>query len=365
MLETLRQFGLERLDETGDREEVRLRHGEFFLQLAEDLAARLPAELSRYLEIVGQDYANFMGALEGFWEAREAVNAQRLAGALRMFWQMRFLRADARAWLERVLRMEGHLTEARAKVLNAAGNFYREEVNFDLAERLFEESLEVRLRLGDRRGVAEVYSNLGLLNMDRGDFDTSRAFTLQSLDVMREVKDYQGMAHNLFYLGHIAYRQKDFDTARRHWEECAEADRLAGVKGGNVLLALGMLASEQGDWSEAYRMARITRQENEELEDDEGILGALGFLAYVATDRNDPERAARIWGAEETLRQSRELKINNDFDYYLDFVNRNCAHPLRKEDFRRCWEEGKAMTLDAAFEYACEEAPSASPEGGA
>jgi non-specific serine/threonine protein kinase len=82
------------------------------------------------------------------------------------------------------------------------------------------------------------------------------------------------------------------------------------------------------------------------LEAAEAICGefALEALAelqerslLVAEERKGAVRYRML----ETLRQSRELKINNDFDYYLDFVNRSCAPPLRKEDFRRCWEEGK------------------------
>ena len=170
--ETIRHYALERLDESGEAPEVRRLHAEYYLALAEDAQPRLfGTELQPLLDVLDREHDNLRLALRWSSEATESDVGPRLAGALWRFWQVRGYLREGRAWLERLLAtaMPAEPTSARARALNAIGFLAFLQGDYETAQPLLAESVEIWRALDDRRGLVESLTNLGVLLRCVGD----------------------------------------------------------------------------------------------------------------------------------------------------------------------------------------------------
>jgi predicted ATPase len=124
MVEPVRQYAWERLQESGEAEEVRRRHAEFFLALAGEAAPQLTgAQQQEWANRLEADHDNMRGALSWSLE-RESEPALRLAGALARFWEIRSHCLEGSRWIEAAIRHSNHAEgSVRAKALSEAGTF--------------------------------------------------------------------------------------------------------------------------------------------------------------------------------------------------------------------------------------------------
>lgn len=121
---------------------------------------------------------------------------------------------------------------------------------------------------------------------------------------MQEVGDRQGMAHNLFLLGQLARDSGDNDQARARWQECQALEQALGVKDRPVLLVLGRLAFDTGDYAEACQYFETYLMASYEIGGRWGICWGLQGLGELALVQGEPKRAARLLAASRTVRES-------------------------------------------------------------
>ena len=143
LLETLRQFGQEKLEEFGETEQARSRHLEYFLALSEQAEPQLigPRQ-AQWLELLEADHDNFRAALK--W-ATNSETRLRLAGGLWRFWAMRSYFSEGRSWLSGALaRGRAESPRLRAKALNGLGFLATRQSDYQEASSLLNESLQVR-----------------------------------------------------------------------------------------------------------------------------------------------------------------------------------------------------------------------------
>ncbi|MBM3459804.1 MAG: tetratricopeptide repeat protein, partial [Armatimonadetes bacterium] len=222
LLETVRQYGQDRLRERDEEAAWRDRHLAHYLALAEEAAPELTGrEQAAWLVRLETEHDNLRAALE--WSGETGGGAEsgvRLAGALWRFWEMHGHFTEGREWLARVLDAgAGTAPVVRAEALNGAGNLANDQGDYAAARAFHQESLAIRRGLGDRRGIAGSLNNLGNVACDQSDYGAARALLEESLAIKRELGDQRGIAGSLGNLGRTVVEQGDYAAARALQEE--------------------------------------------------------------------------------------------------------------------------------------------------
>jgi predicted ATPase/class 3 adenylate cyclase len=197
MLETIREFGLEQLEASGDLEPVQRRHAEHFLGLAAEAEPHLTAaDQGVWLDRCEQEHANLRAALRWAIDRGQAGPAQAAAGALWRFWQQRGHLAEGRRWLDEALAMPSGQapTAERAKALAGAGGIAWWQEDLAAARRFYQEALAIARQLGDPARIAEALYNQAFLAGAEGQFDTAARLFEESRELSRQAGDEAGVA---------------------------------------------------------------------------------------------------------------------------------------------------------------------------
>jgi predicted ATPase len=397
LLETVRQYGLERLQHAGETAAVRDRHRDHFLRLAERAELELQGPRQKeWLDQLEADHDNLRAALE--WSRSSPGGgevARRLAGALWWFWEIRGYWTEGRRWLDDLLaRAEGPPTVTHVKALNAAASLALKQGDFAHVERFATRSLELSRALGDKRGAAsclvilgvracrledygeaEALSGEGLsLSRETGDnFATAwaqailgfvarakgeqeRAITLleESLVRIRALGHQWGAAAVLLNLGLLARDRGDMGRAHESLEEALAIFRQLGDKSyvAYTQLNLGIVASTLGDFQRAWSLYRQCLVLRRDLEERRGIVTCLAALGCLAAALEEYPRAAVLFGAFDGQRQSAGAAVPAPFR--VEYEQRLAAtrSALGEEAFARACTAGRAMAMEQAVEYA-------------
>jgi predicted ATPase len=257
MLETIREYALERLEASGEPDELRRRHARFFLGLAEEaepVAGSVPdpAELER----LETDHDNLRGALTWSLTAEPAL-ALRLSAALAWFWELRGYLSEGRSWLGRALAAdEGADLALRAKALWAVGDLAESQLDVDVAAAALTEPRALWSALGDQRGVARTLHRLGHVAIDQRDLASATELYTQSLALFHELGDERDGAAVLSGLGNVAYFRGEHHQAVETWREAAERFRALGDKRrlATVLSNIGAVKDASGEFEAAVRL---------------------------------------------------------------------------------------------------------------
>jgi tetratricopeptide (TPR) repeat protein len=361
LLETVRQYSRERLLPSGGAEAVRGQHRDFFLALTEEAHPKLKGpEQAKWLQRLEAEHENLRASLEWSLVDAGADAGLRLCGALQFFWIMRGHFAEGREWCARVLAKTGveERTPERANALSAAGLLAYRQDDFASARTLLEEGLTIRRQLGDRKGIGVLLGNLGMVALDEGDLASARTLHAESLAIAREIGNRHGIVASLANLGNASYAQGDLVAARALFEESLVISRDLGDGHTTAvtLHRLGMIESAQGD----HRAAAVLYRGSLTILRGLGLRGRISYslqaLGRVAAALGGPVRAARIWGAEERLREEIGLSLSARELEESDQLTRDArAAAADKVAFDRAWQEGRALTLEQAIELALEE----------
>jgi predicted ATPase/transcriptional regulator with XRE-family HTH domain len=298
MLETFREFGLQRLEETGERGPGEEAHLAWCTALAEAAETGLAGpEQVLWLTQLEAEHDNLRAALGTTSEGTEEARL-RLAGTLWRFWWWHGHLAEGRAWLERLLdRGSGRVSAARGKALVAAGILAREQGDLVEATTRLEESLSIRRSAGDKRGTAQSLNILGLVAGDQGEFTRALELYEEGLHIYREVADQPGTANVLNNLGIVAREQGDFPRARQLYEEALGLYRKGCDKRGmsGTLHNLGRVAFDQGDFDRATALYQESMEIRRELGDRVGIAMTFHNMGNVAREQGNTGRAAELY----------------------------------------------------------------------
>jgi non-specific serine/threonine protein kinase len=259
MLETIREYARGRLIEAGNSEQIRGRHFEFFLQLAEQVEpyVREP-QLPVYLNQLETEHDNLRAALE--WSLAQANYGEailRMTGALFPFWDQQDHGTEGRAWLARTLANPAapSVGAARAKALYGAGCLAGAEGDITAARTFLEESVELWRALGTVGlvGLAHTLSFLGQMMRGLGDPATARAHISEAITLFREQHQQWGLAWALSYMGMTLRDQEDFGLAYSFTEESVALWRELGNQSGLAfaIRIRGNIAMRQGDYKAA------------------------------------------------------------------------------------------------------------------
>jgi DNA-binding CsgD family transcriptional regulator/tetratricopeptide (TPR) repeat protein len=346
--ETLRQYALERLDESGEALEIRRRHAEYYLVLAEETEPRLfGSEQEELLARLELEHDNLRLALRWSGEADGAEVGLRLAGALWRFWQVRGYLREGRAWLDRLLTAPGSAerTTGRARALNAIGFLTFLQGDYDTAQPLLEDSLAIRRALSDRQGIVESLTNLGLLLRCRGSSAEARSLFEEALAVSRALGDRAWEGRVLNKLARLVFYEGDYAAARDLHEESLargrDVDNTWDI--GIALGDLGDVSHALGDEAAARELYAESLALWQELGDERGIAQSLEGFATVAAAESRPERAVRLLGAARAMRERIDEASSPSRRASLERLLEAARAAMGEEACGAAWAAGHAM----------------------
>ncbi|MGH2724226.1 MAG: ATP-binding protein [Actinomycetota bacterium] len=357
MLETIREFGVERLDQSGEADRIRQRHADRFVRLAEEAEPHLTGpDQRRWMDLLGRDHDDLRAALGWAIEADDGETALRLGAALWRFWYGRGHLAEGRRWLEAALGLPsaGERGRARARCLTALGGIAYWQSDFEPSDAAYREALEIYRELGKPGDLVEALFNLAMTRGVMGEPEKAMSLLQQSLGMARELRDRRGEAWALWGLQAGNMFAGQLEAARRYGEESLQIFEELGTDTwglGNALAGQAGLAAMGGDPQEARQ--RVLRAID--AWEDQGnalvLASQLRFLAIAANGAGQPERAVRLAAVAEALREKVGGKVPDAF-FPFDDPRDTAAKVLDEETVERAWAEGLALTLEEALAFA-------------
>lgn len=405
LLEMIRQFSQEKLEEAGEAGSVQDRYLDFFLRLAEEAEPKLiSAEQVAWLRRLDAEYDNLREAirwlttnqgLEPDVQSEYARSALRLAGALWLYWEIRGYFAEGRGWLERALAISSvEPALARAKALSGAGTFAWRQGDIPQAINYHQESLDLYRELGDLSGTAFALNNLAVQVHDQGEHERATSLLEGALDLYREIGEAWGLAlvlnnmasimldlgdHKraatlleeglvfarqsgdqrfiagvLIHLGELTHDQGEDRQALIHFGEALRlydelGDRLPPTY---IRCMLGEIAYNQGDLGRATALFRESLAVCRELGNKRGLAESLEGLAKVLQAGDNLQAAVRLLGFAESLRQATGMPLMQAEQAQYDRNLAALRARLGDDSFAEELAIGHAMALDQATSYA-------------
>jgi predicted ATPase/DNA-binding XRE family transcriptional regulator len=323
MLEPVRQYAWEKLQESREDEETKWRHFAHFLSLAEEaeqvhglLTGTRPtgAEGEAWMDRLEREHDNLRTALGWARERGEVEAGLRLVGALSWFWWTRGYFVEGHNWAEHFLEKPvrgdlGAMDGARAKALLGAGMLSYGRGDLLRSIGLLEEGLATYRRLGDQAGTAAILAELDKVVRAQGDDDRAQELSKEGLRLSRLLGDNRSAAISLLTQGHIARRRGELDRSTDLFGEALALWKKLEDRRGMAysLCNLGVAALERGEAGHALELNEESLRLYEALQDKAGRAYVQINLGDVARSLGEEGRAVSLY--EEALALHKELGI--------------------------------------------------------
>jgi predicted ATPase/class 3 adenylate cyclase len=357
MLETIREFAAEQLADSGEEAEIRRRHAAVFRDLAGQAEPNLTGtDPVAWLERLDREHDNLRAAIGWAIAADQGELGMTLAASIWRFWQHRGLLAEGRTWLERLLDLPSAEVRSlsRARALEALGSLAYWQNDYGPARDSYDEAESIARELGDRSLLARVLWDQSYMAQIDGDTKRSEAALREAQEAAEEAGDRVMatlvMADRGFYIA-----RSDPVAARENYREAVARMEELGMTGmlPDFLGGLAVLEVQTGNLEEARRLSLRVTEMAAAAGSELGIGMALMGMAILANAEGRPDRAARLLGAEERLRQrvggGAPPELQGEF---FGDPRRDSRTSLGEEAYQRAYAEGAAMTPDQALAFA-------------
>jgi predicted ATPase len=300
MLETVREYGLQRLGNSGELEQARKAHAAYCLVLAEEGNGAIGVTNRReWLTCCEIEEDNFRAALDYVIGSEQAEWAQRLGVALHAFWDRQQALAEARSRFESILALGGaraRRSRMWAKAACYAAGLASAQGDYHAVLRLHEAALTACRDLGDAKGVITALTGMGFGERGRGDYVAARGWFEQSVEAARRLGDTWRTAAALSNLATVLDALGEYHAARTILHDAAQLFRGIDDQTGVAwsLNRLGDLARERGNLVEAHEAYSEGLAIFRQLKDEWGIARSSTDLGYLACEQQD-YRTARQW----------------------------------------------------------------------
>jgi len=348
MLETVREYALERLAASRETDQLRRRHAAAFLRLAEEAEREGAAtEHSAWLARLERENDNLRAALAWSLEQEGSGDmALGLAGALVPFWSGHWCLSEGREWLEQSLALSTSSKAAEryprawAQVVTGIGDLASRQGDFATARTYAEQGVAVWRTLNDKRGLASALGTLGWLALERGDHVQAQSHFEELVRLSRDEGTVEDTIRAIHSLGRVEMQQGNLTAARSRFEEALGLSRKSGdtVRLVHDLCALAEIAWSQGDTPAQHGFYKEALTSAKSLTEPMDLFGVVLHLAWVASRVGDYEQAGELLTERLTLARG-QVRTAEDWWSIAWALN-------HLGDVARCQgDEGRAISL--------------------
>lgn len=367
MLQTLREYGLEKLAASGAEASTHQRYAAYYLEQAERAETGLrSSEQRQWLAWLRQEDHDLMNALNWLFQhaadPAHGAGVARLAAALERFWSVQGRYLETRLWLERAMAFADHLSPAdQIRLFNKAGNVCQWLGDYETAVTHHQRALTLARQAKDQTWLAHTLHFLGNAAGRQGDYETARITLEESLTYHRALPDIIP-AQIMILLNNLAivYRRLgDYDRAAALLQETlAMREQVGDMIGQSSALAnLGGLSILQGDLARAQALFRQSLQIRLEINDRLGLINSLHQMAELALAQEQFIRSVTLFAAGVRQRELLQVPMTADSQADYERNTERLRTVLDNDAFTRAWETGSAMTLDEAVTCALADPP--------
>jgi predicted ATPase len=358
MLETIREYASEQLKDSGEAEELRRRHTEYFLALAEEAEPSLSGEGAKgWLDRLEREHDNIRAALDCLQRLHDTQLVLRLAGALVDFWQTRGHLVEGRRRLEGALRADHSPTVLRAKALTGAAWMAIDAGDPATAKLWAEEARAIHRNFNNARGAADATLSLAFATEDEGDMGTANQLFDESERAFRELGDEEQQMWATRGLAWTSDQLGDRERARSLYEHNLRRSRALQDESteAHSLGLLAMIAVDEGRFDEALSMLKHVHRLNR---DPENFLQTAIYLcrsarAFAAVGR--AETATRLVAWSEAVYE----ELGSSRRRFLAEMNEGTLTTVRAQldeaEFAEAWEQGRVLTVEEAIALALDD----------
>ena len=349
MLETIREYALERLEESAGADDLGRRHFAFFLRLAQSAGLSLDVEEEQRYDLVIPERDNLRAAI-GWAVERDPRHGLVLATALEQFWLAQNPVEGIRTF-EALLARAGDLpADLRAYALRDYGGLVSIVGRFEEGTRLHEQSLAEFRRLGDEHGIATLLERLTHWELLNGNLDRTRALAEEARIIFERTGFRRGVGLALTTLGEVAYEEGDHDGGLELIERGASIVRESGFLWYSAMtyLTLAERTWDLGRQNDARQWANEALVLGHAIGDRQVMVYTLAVLARAAALCDDPTHAGRLWGAIEREEQRGPIgQWEGERETYAAAIMAQSS-----PDFEHARSDGWHLTLDEAVALA-------------
>ena len=374
MLETIRHYALERLEQAGDLDDTQRRHAQYYAGVAERADEQLrgsgPAHLAA-LDRLEAEHDNLRAALAWSLQTPAAGPAPadrertatglRLVQALALFWYRHGHAAEGRRWLQRAIELTGEDGGAPlAQLAHWLGVLLQLQGEMQSSLSLLERSLAIWRDLGDRDQQARELNSLGITHHHLGDLDAARSLLEESAAISREVGSDFRLAAALTNLGQLESDAGNFDRATQVLQEALAIDRKLGDMLGVALdqQSLAGVHLRAGRAREARDLLSAMADYVVSCGDPELLATTLEMSAANAAQLGEALRAARLTGAVEAVRQKTGIPVKQRDVAVLERFLAPARAALATEQWNAELAAGRALTQQQAATLLVSPSPS-------
>ena len=354
LLETVRQYARERLDESHEAEAACSRHLAYYVALAEKARAGLagPGQ-GEWLNRLDLERENLLAAHA--WCDHAAVGSElglKLANLVRPYWFNRgLLGLGHRVTVEALARGGPAPTFARCRALFDAGQICAFMGRYGEAQKYLEESLAIARRIDDKRRVAVALQPLGMAHLGQGNLATARRYLEEAMASAETLGEPYEIAAALNALGQLCRVESNLHEAGRLYEKflalARELQDHEFIAAG--LLNLAMLAIGSGAAERSRQLLLEALAIAEEIGSKAAGQSVLEVAAGLASARQEAERAARLYGAAEAQAAQSGFRRDAADEVFLRPLVAKAQAALGSAAFAAAEDAGRALTYEAAI----------------
>jgi len=350
ILETIKQYGEEKLKEANENEEMVSKHLGMFLDLSLTAEKNLVGNQAlQWLEKLETEHGNLQSAIIRSVNNSESEEGIKLAVALEKFWNLRGYYSTGRRLLDGILvNAEGVDRSLLAKALQCAGSLTIRQGEYEKARKFYKESLKLRVEIGDKQEIALALTGLGNIEMDQGNYEGAENFFNESLSLNKQTGDKSSIANSLMNIGNVNYGRRNFEKAKKYYEESLVISRETGEK--NIIASLinnfGTVAFYLGNFEEAQKYLQESILLKEELGDKYGVSVTLRNMGTIAMKQGDNEQAQKYlerslsFSTEVGDKRSIAITYNNLGNVAIERENFEQAHQFYEQSLTLFREVG-------------------------
>jgi predicted ATPase/DNA-binding NarL/FixJ family response regulator len=352
MLETIREYALERLGARGELDTARQRHAAYYLALAERAEPEVwgPEERA-WLRRVEQEHENFRAALQWATDREDGETAMRLGGALAYFWWALGYLREGRRWLEQALALGPDIpSRFRARALEGAATLASSLGDHPVAQGLLQHAIEFSEALADSAGTARALTRLGMVAAFKGDAREAQALLERSLALWQEEHELRWQAHTLFLLGGARILLDDLGRAEAALTESLDLCRTLGNRrmAAADMSELARIKLKRGDDAGAAVLAASALNWAREQAPLRAWWFTVAAAALVSAHLGNFDHAVRLLAAGEAWSESTGdvLAFGTRVREEQEKITAQARDRMDESAYRTAVTEGRTLSVD-------------------